>query len=662
MHLAKLRMTNWKCFRGDVELVLGPKVYAIVAHLQNDPESSNWLGKSSLGEAIRYALTGYLPEHIRLEDDWITRGQKKGEVELTFSTGERVLRSRTMGQSTKTYWNSTVMQAEAEKQIFETIKLTDEDFINTCYFEQKALSRIVTEKAAERLRIVGAWMQLEPLQHMHKWTAAQLTQTEKELAAARASADMCRFTVNEAVATLGIPDGAVLVPSEAGERTWFQGRMEGLEREIAQHEESLGTTEGTLLSINEMTKLAVDANRHKTVKYELLTLQHSIKPDAQKALKDDLEKRRLTVVNVSEKRGAVAREVSSRERLRVEGFSGTCPVACAPCPVPDYVAEQQETGALALSKAQDALKELTQTYETAAQNQTLAHEQLMTFERGRTRQAELENEEQRLRPVAEQFERVKGELQQELEPEDLRHQVHEYQEAINAARAEHSRVKTYGEAVEKAADALLEWEDRAEELGDKAATYREALVLLGPAGAQRRIAEGALQRIESGANVLLTRSSIPLTVKMEWSREGDDHAKTCEQCGAPFPKSARVKVCTRCGSERGKNIINKLEVRLSNWSGAATDLGGGAIQLAASAWLRRKRGSPWSTAILDEPFGSLDTAKRRAFAAHLVTMLGSEYGFAQSFIIAHHASVLDALPGRIVITSDGTYSTAKVAA
>lgn len=566
-----------------------------------------------------------------------------------------------MGQGTKVYWNGQTMQAEAEKQIFETIKLTDEDFINTCYFEQKALSRIVTEKAAERLRIVGAWMQLDPLQQMHKWVGLQLSKVEKDLAGARASADMCRSTVDQAVTTLGIPDGAVLVPGEAGESTWFQVRLGELEAHIAQYEEMLGTAEGTLLGINEMSKMAVSANRYTMVTNELNQLRMTIKPEAKRALKDDLEKRRLTVVNVSAQRGAVAREVSERERQAVSGFSGVCPVACAPCPVPDYVAEQQQTSTQAFEKAKSSLAHLTQSYELAAQNQTLAHDQLMSYERMNTRFTELEQEEVRLRPLAEQYALVSSELQG-VEPEDLRTQVQSYREEIDNTRAEHARVKAFAQAVEKAADALMQWEERVEELGDNVATHREALVLLGPVGAQRRIAEGALQQIEQGANVLLTRSNIPLSVKMEWSREGDDHAKTCDQCGAPFPKSARVKVCTRCNSERGKNIINKLEVRLSNWSGAATDLGGGAIQLAASAWLRRKRGSPWSTAILDEPFGSLDTAKRRAFAAHLVSMLGSEYGFAQSFIIAHHASVLDALPGRIEITSDGTFSMAKVAA
>jgi len=56
--------------------------------------------------------------------------------------------------------------------------------------------------------------------------------------------------------------------------------------------------------------------------------------------------------------------------------------------------------------------------------------------------------------------------------------------------------------------------------------------------------------------------------------------------------------------------------------------------------------------MLDEPFGQMDAANRRAFAGHLPAIL-RQSGFGQAFVIAHHSSVLDALPGRIEIESDG---------
>jgi DNA repair exonuclease SbcCD ATPase subunit len=109
-------------------------------------------------------------------------------------------------------------------------------------------------------------------------------------------------------------------------------------------------------------------------------------------------------------------------------------------------------------------------------------------------------------------------------------------------------------------------------------------------------------------------------------------------------------------------MIDKLELVLSDQSGAADDLVGVALQLSASAWLRAERGSAWSTVLIDEPFGQLDAAHRRALSAHLSAMLAGRYGFEQAMVIAHHASVLDALPGRIEVIGEGGRSRVRVVA
>lgn len=663
MHIAKLRLSNWKCFKGETELELGPQVYAIVARLQNDPESSNWLGKSSLVEAIRFALTGYLPEHIRLEDDWITRGERAGAVEVIFSTGERILRSRHIGHGTKVYWGTDAMQAEAEKKIFEATRLTDEDFINTCYFEQKQLNRIVTEKPGERLRIVTSWMQLEPLQRMHARVAAQLGKVEKDIQLARGSQQQCRTNVDEVVQRLSVPAGAVLVPGEQGEVTWFQAKLEELEAQIAATEDRANQVEGSLMSLEAFRDLELQATRYEQVTDALAPLKERATLETKRSLQDALEERRQLVAQASEEKGILQREVTQRRQVLAHGFrnAAVCPVMCETCPVPEYVNERVQNNVLLQQGAEMKLRTAEAEYEVAARNQSLVNDQLLTFEREYTQLREKELEAARLRPTYEQWQQAMRAQPHLLDADAARAEMQELRTSLTFLREQYALVKACGENVEKSADALWEWGDRVEQLEDKASSLREALVLLGPTGAQRRIAEGSLAKIEQGANTLLGSSHIPLSVRMEWSREGGDIAKTCAQCGAPFPKSAKVKLCAKCGAARGQNIINKLEVALSNWSGAATDLGGAAIQLSASAWLRRKRGSPWSVAVLDEPFGSLDTAKRRAFAAHLASMLAGEYGFAQSFIIAHHAAVLDALPGRIEITSDGTHSIARAA-
>jgi ABC-type molybdenum transport system ATPase subunit/photorepair protein PhrA len=63
--------------------------------------------------------------------------------------------------------------------------------------------------------------------------------------------------------------------------------------------------------------------------------------------------------------------------------------------------------------------------------------------------------------------------------------------------------------------------------------------------------------------------------------------------------------------------------------------------------------------MLDEPLGQCDVANRKLISAHLPRIL-ARAGFGQGLVIAHHASILDALPSRIRIVSDGKHSTASV--
>jgi len=69
----------------------------------------------------------------------------------------------------------------------------------------------------------------------------------------------------------------------------------------------------------------------------------------------------------------------------------------------------------------------------------------------------------------------------------------------------------------------------------------------------------------------------------------------------------------------------------------------------------------WGTAFIDEPFGALDEANRKAFAAHLTAMLRGRFGFEQAFVVAHSPDVLDAMPGRVTVMADEYGSRAEVA-
>jgi hypothetical protein len=161
---------------------------------------------------------------------------------------------------------------------------------------------------------------------------------------------------------------------------------------------------------------------------------------------------------------------------------------------------------------------------------------------------------------------------------------------------------------------------------------------------------------------MLRECGIDLSVEVLWSREGEGLAKTCDGCGAPFSTSQRVKSCERCGAVRGPLLVNRLEIQLSDRSGAAEDLVGASLQLAASTWLREERAAAWSVALLDEPTSQMDASNRRAFMTHLAGMLSGRYGFRQAMVVSHHSEISTMLPGCIEIENRDGRATVRVVA
>jgi DNA repair exonuclease SbcCD ATPase subunit len=214
--------------------------------------------------------------------------------------------------------------------------------------------------------------------------------------------------------------------------------------------------------------------------------------------------------------------------------------------------------------------------------------------------------------------------------------------ALQAARQAYKDMKAW-EAE------LVTIEDQRKAAADEIAVHRYAQMAFGRNGAQRLVAESALAEIERDANSLLAETGIDLEIEVVWSREGGGLASHCDGCGAPYPASQKVKACARCGAQRGQKTVDKLDIELSDRSGAAEDLAGIAFQLAASAWLRAERGSAWCAAAIDEPFGALDETNRRALAIYFATMLRGKFGFAQAFVVAHDRGIMDALPLKVQI-------------
>lgn len=670
MHIANLTLNNFVCYRGENTLELGEKVYAVTARHAANPARSNWLGKSTFLRSIFFALTGEHP--FTKEDQWITKNEDQGHVELTTSDGMTVKRSRIRGKSTQLIvmdGSKRLKGEEAQAYIIKRVGLTTQDFLNTSYFEQRKMAKFVLAKPDERQGIITAWFNLEPIQECEaaardtmRHLTAECETYERELQSLMSYVTQ----LNESVGGIPIAQIDVDILSKTTESVLIEADIAKAERRLVEVGQALAQWDADTIATAEYHEIVA---KGVALKADLAALNEKMAATEQPGQDEiDNAKEELKAAEADYKvvyaawRTAVAEEAQKKALSKGE-FDGVCPIAAMPCPAKDAInaprkrnlelydeakAKQQACYAaydaisLQVAEKQSALNAINERrvqWTKWVDSALVMSNQLESYRAEATkRMPALERARTALhRPDAQT---LKDELK------TLREALAESEKAISYLERAKELIQTNTLKMEQATSRLVSSKE-------SFAIAKAAVAVFGRNGAQKRISERNLHLIEVGANKLLSTSGIDLNLAVQWAREGDGLANECDECGAVFPESKRVKECAKCGAARGPKLVNKLDLILSNKSGAAEDLAGIAFQLSASAWLRNERGSAWSTAMIDEPFSAMDEANRKAMSLHFATMLRGEYGYAQSFIVAHNRDVMESLPARIVIEADG---------
>lgn len=670
MKIDRVWTTNWMRFGGDNTVDLASDVYGLVGRYDGDARRSNWAGKTSFIEAIRFALFGV--HRAAREDGWITEGATGGSVSVTLSDGTLITRSRRRGQATKLMVTRAGEQStgDAAQEVIErAIGLNKDDFEVTCWFGQKQMARLILARPVDRFELVSGWFGLAPLQRCEERAREHLSTVGREAARVRALLDSANARLGLAVETgrrivqdaavQGAHDSAfgLVWPADAiremlnelGPSAQLRERAaaENRQHELARVEE-FADARRKLDAANELADVRT--------KGTLLTEQIAALGKEVTAIgltKEEAQDRyNETRLNLS----LAADDLKAKRSLARGEFSGTCPVDNGACPAKNDINKRSVANAALYEKAVAVYDERSR--QESVDRIALAELDAL-FKKMDAKSAERDALRQRARELI-----VKAEGAVELDENEHAKRVEAYEKAF----AEHTDAVSDAEIIKQTIGRLdsslaeiAQHEKVLAELRAQEETGRAALRIFGRQGAQRQIAEGALIEIELEANDILRSAGVDLSVQVLWAREGVGLAAWCGECGAPFPSSTRVKRCERCNAERGPKVIERLDIELSDRSGAAEDLAGVALQLAGAAWLRRERGVQWSVAFLDEPFGSLDEANRKGFSAHLSSMLRGSAGFEQAFIVAHHPDVIDGLPARLVVSAGEKISTVEAA-
>ena len=638
--IERIALTNWLRFEGDHELLLGPKVYAICAEKVDDPERSNFLGKTSLLEAIWFALYG-THRHDR-EDDWITHGQREGSVTLTLSDGAMIRRSRKRGKSTQLLVEGSA-QKEAQRMIDDTlVGMTEADSVATWYFAQRELPRVVLQTPAERMKTVGAWLELEPLQRCEERARGILSEIGDHLRQLRRDEEMIIDQMNQFATAYGMEED-----ERSDDRDQMAGFLQTARKILAETEQALvdaGEGAERLTKWRQAKQLseqfdAIVTDGKQTRRELDATWDDDVDPDRQMGA-DHIYREAVKGV------GVARTELEQKRQLARGKFDGTCPVGDCPCPIVDDLNAQREKNAdlhAATSERfatlQDEAIRLQGEAETIDERKRERDRLLYRVEDLRAKAAKLLPAHELIKEIGSPPEDDdSGDIEQlRLDRDSV---------ALEAAGLERDLAR-----FDELAARLEELRAEQVDIRERLAIARQAAWIFGRDGAQKRAAEQALAVIEHGANARLRQCEIDLTVSVRWGRTHSSKlAEQCEGCGGALPASKRVKECPDCGAERGPKVIPRLDVALSDRSGAADDIGGMAFQLSASDWLRTERDTRWGLACIDEAVAQCDARHRQQIGSHLATMLSGS--FRQALVVSHDRAFTDMMPGRIIIHAD----------
>ena len=657
MYIKEIELNNWLIYKGINKISLDSLVYGVIAKYIDNEDRSNWGGKSSLLNAIRFALYGTLPKSVLSADAWIHRGETNGGVKILLSDDVCIERTRTKGKATRLKVNFTngleAFDNDAQVLLEEYLCLSSDDFINSCFFEQKQISKFVTSKPSERMDIIAAWLELEPIQKAEKKVRSSLDSLYKKEAEILTNVKVKREIVSHILSQYF--DGVDSTVSKQEVYIELQSFRKDILAKQAELQLKLTDQKIWLNQLKEWYEISKKAKQYytyiesakKTCDYE------STQAELASINLGDIQEH----MNVSSGECRHANDQYRQARELVKGeFGGVCPVDGHRCPDAQIMnsltsesrkrakdcdtrlqmaqTKQREIKSRydALMAKQNNLRSLLTSYDWNLKQAEKYKEFITTIEQMGEPGISLEEAEKRINPLLEEF--------------------HKCQSDISTLDNAIKSVNDAFDVVEIANNELFN-------LRNSIKIHQQAVVILGKNGVQRRLAENALNQITAMANESLQKCGIDLSVNVKWCREGNGLADECSICGAAFPKGKSIKECLRCHSPRGAKTIDKIEVILSDISGAAEDLCGVVISLAAAAWLKNRRNSTWGVVLVDEAFGALDLANSSALSSNFAALI-KEGGFEQGFLVAHTRAVTDTMPGRITVIAGENGSTVKV--
>ena len=698
-----LTLKNFMCYRDKVPPLSFEGIH--VACLCGD----NGHGKSALLDAITWALWG--EARAKSDDDLIHMGQSEMEVEFEFSVGPnryRVLRKRTKAGLKRAGQSFLDLQVatpdgfvsiqgngikETERKIIEILRMDYQTFINSALLLQGRANEFSMKKPAERKEVLASILglsfydELEKLaknyvkdrEILHQRLTSDIARIEQELGqkpnyeaelkGTQASLDTISDEERKqelALTSLRQSRKALELKEDEGKQVdkqiakaneqlqYLDARLKEHLYRIQKYEKVLSVYQDNSVNIktklNELVTKEQDLNKKREREKELSSQVHLLNSTNAQLEKEGKELReKLQLLEKGEAECPLCgTKLGVEERKRI---------------VANYENQINEkrdsyrTNSGEIKKKDDELRMLGQEIRrletTITAERTGLERQAGDLDRQRTEAEEqLPKEKEASNGTQKAVEGWQNTLQENSERRkrlleelsSLPRLEKELGEAERAYRELQDRERRLRENLGKLQESLrrlaqLETERVANikelrSIAEEKSIYDELATAFGKRGVQALLIERALPEIEEEANRLLgkmTDNRMHLKIESQRDTKKGDTIETLD-----------IKI----GDELGTRSYEL-------FSGGETFRVNFALRIALSRLLARRAGAPLPTLIIDEGFGTQDTAGREK----LVEAINSiQDDFEKILVITHIEELKDAFPVRIDVikTEEGS--------
>lgn len=681
MIIYSVKLFNFMGFHGEHYRKFYDKaVIGIIGEYKGNAEHSNQSGKTTIIEAITYALFGLSRAAKELELIHYGEDMMWVEVVLINDDGKKFTIKR--GRDVK---NNGILEVdfqdkktEGQESICKLLGFDKKEFQLTTFFKQSDINQFMDLGSSEQKNHIIKWFNIEHWSKLEKATKEDLSGLNTELKTLKIKHDQLKETFDNDVD--------------------LEIEKKALELQLTESQEALQKRRDKLKKLDEQDAMSpadlkrnkVELGRLKDKQSELYNKKEAI--EKTQGLIDKAKGRILELNSENAKLEVKSHDMQSIVKKKTElagerkllqakmkayenKTGGICPIINESCDRINFTKADYQKFEADLTANTDGvnkcdrlidrlntIQENNETLKDTQDNISIWQEKLKNSGKLDSEITEVKAE---IKKIVDAIESYNPEL--DSQKAEVRGKIDYFSDKVNDLNKEIGRVE---QKIESEAKNKAEVKSLAKQLkliGLKAADLNYLAMMFGKNGIPSQEIENGFQEVEDDANHILGAMQTGMEIIFRPTRELDAKEPSCLVCNHIYEKGFRGGNCPECQEPRRNKTKDELNFQVTTADNAYSfhmDSGGGksllatAIRMALTQLKRRMGKCNLNVVFLDEPDSSLDNHNAKSFIKLITHVLTKEMGIQQVFWVSHNKDIQGSVPHVLkVIKHDGKATT-----